>query len=91
MCAHDAEQKPIGRNYARNGVLNAHVFVPAEHMGQLVALAASGRLREISFVAEPPYRGHSLIRSIGLTTEMEAGIALPRSSNRLTDRIGKAY
>lgn len=78
LLSRDAAQKPIGSNYARNGVLNAHVFVPAEHMGQLIGLAASGRLREISFVGEPLYRGRGLIRSISLATETEESeLALP--------------
>lgn len=51
--------------------INAYVFIPAEHMGQFVALASSGRLRTISFVCAPLKWRRASIRSISLTTEVD--------------------
>jgi hypothetical protein len=61
----------IGTINAHDDVLYAYVFVPAEHMGQLVALAASGRLKMISLVGEPLKWRKASIRSISLNTENE--------------------
>jgi hypothetical protein len=61
----------IGSMYARGQEINAYVFVPAEHMAQLVALAASGRLKTISFIGEPLKWRQGTIRSISLSTENE--------------------
>lgn len=61
----------IGNMFARDQELNAYVFIPAEHMAQLVSLAASGRLKVISLVGEPLKRRRGLIRSIGLNTEFD--------------------
>jgi hypothetical protein len=61
----------IGSMNARDQEISAYVFIPAEHMGQLVGLAVSGRLKTISFVGEPLKWRQGLIRSISLSTEIE--------------------
>jgi hypothetical protein len=72
MMAESTKPNPtIGSMYARGQEINAYVFIPAEHMGQLVGLAVSGRLKTISFVGEPLKWRQGLIRSISLSTEIE--------------------
>lgn len=71
LLAPDAKIRPIGHIYARSALLNAYVFVPAEHMSQLVGVAASGRIRQITFLGDPIYRSRALIRRVNLTTEVE--------------------
>jgi hypothetical protein len=55
----------------REDILDAYVFVPEEHMAQLVSSVASGRIKIISFVGTPLKWRKGLVRSINLSTEVE--------------------
>ena len=61
----------IGTLYGAGDTLHAHVFVPGDHMAQVVAVAASGRVRVVSFTGTPLKRRSGSIRNVSVSTSAE--------------------
>ncbi len=61
----------IGTLDATGDTLRAYAFVPADHMAQLVAVAASGRVRVASFHGSPLKRRSGTIWNVSVSTSDE--------------------
>lgn len=61
----------IGAFNAAGDALRAYAFVPAGHMAQLVAVAASGRVRVASFHGTPLKRRRGTIWNVSVSTSDE--------------------
>jgi len=69
--AHEGFRPVIGTMNAADETLYAHVFIPGDHMPQLVAVAASGRVRVVSFIGTPLKRRSGLIRNVSVSISAE--------------------
>jgi hypothetical protein len=61
----------VGTLYAADDMLRAHILVPDDHMPQLVAVAASGRVRVVSFMGTPLKRRSGTIWNVSVSTSTE--------------------
>ncbi len=68
---HEEFRAVIGTLHAAADTLHAYVMVPGDHMPQLVAVAASGRVKVVSFIGTPLSRRSGTIRNLGVSTSAE--------------------
>jgi len=61
----------IGAMHAADDTLYAYIFVPDDHTPQLVAVAASGRVRVVSFTGTPLKRRSGTISAVSVSTSDE--------------------
>ena len=68
---HEGFRPVIGTMNAADDTLYVYVFIPGDHMPQLVAVAASGRVRVVSFIGTPLKRRSGLISNVSVSTSAE--------------------